>query len=140
MAEGVDLYNADFCDDAIIFTESFTPSLFTGTPTALELGTAIGNVGSHEAGHLLGLNHTSDDLDLMDDRSDADAFLDDQEFKEAPLSSDIMAIGTQDGVLLLSEIVGLYDASTIQAKGRYPAQAAKQRLPRSGSLKRFRRH
>ena len=25
MAENVDLYNADFCDDAIIFTESFAP-------------------------------------------------------------------------------------------------------------------
>lgn len=106
LAEDVDLYNVDCCDDAIIFTESFTPSVFTGFPSAQELGTAIGNVGSHEGGHLLGLNHTNDDFDLMDDRSPADAFLWDQEFKEAPLSRDIMPIGTQDGVLLLYEIVG----------------------------------
>lgn len=106
LAEDVDLYNFDRRDDAIIFTESFTPSVFTGIPTAEELGTAIGNVGSHEAAHLLGLNHTDDDLDLMDDQSPADAFLEDQEFKDAPLSGDIMPIGTQDGVLLLDEIVG----------------------------------
>lgn len=106
ISENVDLYNADCCDDAIIFTESFTPFLFTLTPTAEEMGLAIGNVGSHEAGHLLGLNHVDDDLDLMDDRSPADVFLLDQEFKDSPLSTDIMPIGTQDGVLLLNEIVG----------------------------------
>lgn len=106
IADGVDLYNQDCCDDAIIFTESFKPSEFTFAPTADEIGIAIGNVGSHEAGHVLGLNHTDDDLDLMDARSPADAFMEDQEFKEAPLSGDIMSIGTQDGVLLLIESVG----------------------------------
>ena len=111
LSEDVDLYDIDRCDDSIIFTESFTPSVFTGVPTATELGTAIGNVGAHEAGHLLGLNHTDDDLDLMDDQSPADAFLKDQEFKEAPLSTDIMPIGTQDGVLLLNEIVGPREAN-----------------------------
>ena len=107
IAEGVDLYNADFCDDAIIFTESFEPRLvFSVIPTAVEMGIAIGNVGSHEAGHLLGLNHVDDDRALMDDRSAADVFLEDQEFMEAPLSTDIMALGTQDAVLLLNETVG----------------------------------
>jgi hypothetical protein len=106
LAENVDLYNAELCDDAIIFTESFTPFLFSTTPTAEEMGIAIGNVASHEAGHLLGLNHVDNDLDLMDDRSPADAFLIDQEFMESELSTDIIPIGTQDGVLLLNEIVG----------------------------------
>lgn len=106
LSEDVDLYDIDRCDDAIIFTESFTPSVFTGLPSAVELGTAIGNVGSHEAGHVLGLNHTDDDRDLMDDQSPADAFLQDQEFMESLLSDDIMPIGTQDGVLLLNESVG----------------------------------
>lgn len=108
LSEAVDLYNADFCDDAIIFAESFTPSVFSFFPTAVELGVAIGNVAAHEAGHLLGLNHTDEDRDLMDDRSSADVFVTDQEFMEAPLSSDIMPIGTQDGVLLLQETVGLF--------------------------------
>lgn len=114
IAESVDLYNADFCDDAIIFTGSFSPRLFTGTPTVGELAVAIGNVAAHEAGHLLGLNHTDDDLDLMDDASPADAFIEDQEFMDAPLSADIMSIGSQDGALLLSEIVGLRSGVTLK--------------------------
>ncbi len=106
IADAVDLYNVDYCDDAVIFTESFQPRVFSATPTAVELGIAIGNVGSHEAGHLVGLNHVDDDRALMDDQSAADAFIDDQEFMEARLSSDIMPIGTQDAVMLLDEIVG----------------------------------
>ncbi|MCH8252703.1 MAG: matrixin family metalloprotease [Planctomycetes bacterium] len=105
-AEGVDLYNAEFCDDAIIFAESFTTNLFSTTPTAGQMAIAIGNVASHEAGHLLGLNHVADDDALMDDRSAADAFLRDQEFIEAPLSTDVMPIGVQDAALLLFETVG----------------------------------
>ncbi len=107
IANGVDSYNQDFCDDGIMFTETFRPDIFSRTPTAEELAIAIGNVASHEAGHLLGLNHVDDDLALMDDRSAADAFIEDQEFIESPLSSDIMSIGTQDAALLLTEIVGL---------------------------------
>ena len=106
IAEAVDLYNADVCDDAIIFTESFGPSVFTWVPNAVELGVAIGNIAAHEAGHLLGLNHVDDDLAIMDAASPADAFLQDQEFMNAPLHSDIMTLGMQDAALLLWETVG----------------------------------
>ena len=107
IAEDVDLYNSDFCDDAIIYAESFDPSIFSTDPSLELLAEGIGNVTAHEAGHLLGLNHVSDDAALMDDRSAPDAFLLDQEFMEAPLSRDIMEIGTQDARLLLSETVAL---------------------------------
>lgn len=106
IAEAVDLYNADVCDDAIIFTESFSPAVFSRTPDAVALGVAIGNIAAHEAGHLLGLNHVDDDLAIMDAASPADAFLQDQEFTDAPLHSDIMPLGTQDAALLLLETVG----------------------------------
>lgn len=106
-AESIDLYNADCCDDAIIYTETFEPRLFTFDPTVSQMGLAIGNVAAHEAGHLLGLNHVDDDRALMDDQSPTDVFVSDQEFMEAPLSGDVMSIGTQDAVLLLAETVGL---------------------------------
>jgi len=107
IADNVDLYNADFCDDAIIFSESFKPQIFSADPSLMGLAEAIGNVTAHEAGHLLGLSHVDDDTAIMDDRSAADAFLADQEFKNAPLSRDIMELGTQDAVMLLTDIVGL---------------------------------
>ncbi len=120
LAETVDLYNVEFCDDAIIYAESFSPEVFSVPPTATGLGIAIGNVATHEAGHLLGLNHVSHDLDIMDDRSHADAFLEDQEFMESDLSTDIMAIGTQDGVLLLLETVGPAASSAPPPTGTQP--------------------
>lgn len=106
LAEQVDLYNVDKCDDAIIYTETFVPHQFSADPSAELLGVAIGNVAAHEAGHVLGLNHVQDDAAIMDDVSPSDALLLDQEFKEAPLSPDIVQIGTQDAPLLLSESVG----------------------------------
>lgn len=106
IAENVDAYNFDRCDDAIIFTESFRPRVFSSTPNVADLALAIGNVAAHEVGHLLGLNHVDDEADLMDAVSPADSFIQDQDFMESVLSDDIMPIGTQDAVLLLSEIVG----------------------------------
>jgi hypothetical protein len=71
------------------------------------MGVAIGNVASHESGHLLGLNHVHDETALMDEVNPADTFLLDQDFKEAPLSETIGPFGVQDAFLLLQEILGL---------------------------------
>ncbi|MCP4590365.1 MAG: matrixin family metalloprotease [bacterium] len=107
IAESVDHYNQDPEDMVVIFTESFQPEVFSAAPSAEELGIAIGNIASHEAGHVLGLNHVDDPTALMDAVSPADTFLEDQEFKLAPLSEQILPIGFQDALTLLAEIVGL---------------------------------
>lgn len=107
ISEHVDTYNRDSEDVAVIFTESFRPRLFSRPPTADEMGVAIGNIGSHEAGHLLGLNHVRDATAVMDEVNPADTFLEDQEFKEAPLSPTIAPLGVQDALLLLQEILGI---------------------------------
>ncbi len=107
ISEQVDVYNGDAGDVSVIFTGSFQPELFSETPTAEEIAIAIGNVASHESGHLLGLNHVHDATAIMDEVNPADTFLQDQDFKEAPLSETIGPFGVQDAFLLLQEIVGL---------------------------------
>lgn len=106
LAQNIDWYNADHCDDAIVFTDMFQPFRFGRTLTAEELGTAIGNVVSHEVGHLLGLNHVDNIQDIMDTTGTAETFLLDQEFTTSPLDGTIFPIGVQDGLLLLMETLG----------------------------------
>jgi len=107
LADMVDQHNQDFCDDAIIYTESFDPNLvFFRVPTVEQMSQAIANVASHEAGHILGLNHVDNDRAIMDTESPSQALIDDQEFMQAVLSRQIAPIGTQDAVLLLTESIG----------------------------------
>ncbi|HOA73818.1 MAG TPA: matrixin family metalloprotease [Phycisphaerae bacterium] len=107
LAQQIDPYNQDPCDDAIVYTEMFQPFRFGRTLTARELGTAIGNVASHEIGHLLGLNHVANVHDLMDTTGTASSFLLDQDFTTSPLDETIFPIGLQDGIMLLMFTLGV---------------------------------
>jgi len=102
----VDAFNRDHRDDGVIFTESFVPSLFGPVPTPAVLGTAIGNVASHELGHLLGLNHVRGDGILMDERANGPDLTADRDFGTAPVSESVYPIGEQDAQRLLAWTVG----------------------------------
>ncbi len=107
ISEGVDPYNSNSGDQAVIFTEVFQPQVFSFAPSVDQLGVAIGNITAHEAGHLLGMYHVDDETALMDAESPADTFLADQRFKRAPLlGREFFPIGSHDASRLLPEIVG----------------------------------
>jgi hypothetical protein len=91
---------------SIVFTGMFTPSRFGRVLSAIELGTAIGNIASHELGHLLGLNHVDNVHDVMDTSGDSTTLLGDMHFLNSPLDPMIAPIGTQDSMMLLLETLG----------------------------------
>ncbi|NLX12831.1 MAG: matrixin family metalloprotease, partial [Phycisphaerales bacterium] len=124
---GTDPCNADPRDEAIVFTQRFTPDLFTHPPDAQQLGVAIGNITAHEIGHLLGLHHVRDNLALMNTYDAPDYLLLDQSFKNTVFDIHtfpvIDARLRQDAVLLLAETVGLVPPAidTETAVGTEPA-------------------
>jgi hypothetical protein len=65
VAENVDADNTDLAQNAVVFTESFAAYASMGL-TVEELGAMIGNVATHELGHLLGLQHTFAATSIMD--------------------------------------------------------------------------
>ncbi|HWL93497.1 MAG TPA: matrixin family metalloprotease [Phycisphaerae bacterium] len=104
VADDVDGGNKDRCDNGIVFTDQFDDP-FAVQPTTAGIGVAIGNVASHEAGHLLGLNHVADISALMDNTGSASTLLADQDFKSAPLSRSIFPFGDQNDVKLLNRVI-----------------------------------
>ena len=104
MSENVDHGNEDGCDDGVVFTIQFSDP-FASLPSVTGIGTAIGNVAAHEAGHLLGLEHTADITDLMDTTGSASTLLANQIFKTAVLDGSIFPIGKQNSPLLLNEVI-----------------------------------
>jgi hypothetical protein len=105
LAENCDEYNADLTQRAIIFTDTF--GMFMPLePTLEQMAMAIANVASHEAGHLLGLEHTQDWTELMDTTSPASSLLTMQTFHLATLYTGVFPIGQQDSPLLLAKSLG----------------------------------
>lgn len=104
IAQSVDDANRKRCDDGIVFTDQFDKP-FAPQPSTVGIAVAIANVAAHEAGHLLGLNHTTDVTDLMDTTGSASTLLADQEFKTASLAPSIFPFGNQDGVALLNRVI-----------------------------------
>lgn len=79
-----------------------------------QLGNAIGIVGAHEVGHLLGLRHTEDGTDIMqsggEGRDAGDPTIP-RTFKSALVTASeqvlgLPALGIQDAPLYLTEVVG----------------------------------
>jgi hypothetical protein len=115
LADEIDPFNADREQGAIIFTDVF--SLFNVFEPELDtMAQVLANVTSHEAGHLLGLRHTSDVHSLMDVTASASEMLRDQWFRDTALHYSVLPMGYQDGPQLLSWAVGGELEKVSQAK------------------------
>jgi hypothetical protein len=106
VSQDIDSYNQNPSDDSIVFVNDFANS-FSHPPSFNEMATALGNTVAHEVGHLLGLVHTADCLDLMDTSCANDRLLVPQELSTAPLDASVFPFGVQPEPDLLTWILGL---------------------------------
>ena len=66
----------------------------------------IGNVGSHELGHMLGLYHTREPHEVMDTTGTAWELAENQRFDRAELDPSVFPVGMEDSPMILADTVG----------------------------------
>jgi hypothetical protein len=106
LADNVDTGNLSLQQEAIIYAEDLR--LWEGLqPSVEEIGLALANIGSHELGHLLGLEHAAYQGDLMSTAGSARQVLEiDAAYLRSRLQADVFPVGFQDGVATLLQNLG----------------------------------
>jgi hypothetical protein len=134
LADMVDPYNSELSQSAVIYVTSFAPYRNMDLMPE-QMGLMIGNVASHELGHLLGLYHTRDPDDVMDTTGTAWELADRQTFSRAALEASVFATGMENSPMLLEQGVGPAPGQAAAAKAVSKARVAS--IPDSSVLRRF---
>lgn len=128
LADDVDSYNSNPAQTAVVYIDGFA-DFATMRLSPEDMGTMIGNVGSHELGHLLGLYHTREPVDVMDTTGSAWDLASGQDFSLAALESSVFPVGYEDSPQLLEDAVGRNPSATsrkLPAVAKARDQAMKQ--------------
>ncbi len=121
LADNVDEYNTDPWQVAVIYVEDFADFAQMGL-SAEEMGQMVGNVASHEFGHLIGLFHTAAPVDLMDTTGTAWDLAADQTFTRAPLERTVFPTGYENSPRRLAETVGTNNAAARTSARHTPTE------------------
>jgi hypothetical protein len=106
LADNVDQYNAEKQQNAIIYVNAFYRYQTMGL-SVKGMGRMIGNMGSHELGHLLGLFHTVQSDDIMNTNGTAWDYAGECSFGRAQLDKTVFPTGFQNAPQLLAWGVGI---------------------------------
>ncbi len=127
VAENIDEFNERPAQQGIIFTDTFQVFNIL-EPSLEEYAQALGNVTSHEIGHLLGLVHTADVRGIMDITASLRQLMREQAFIRSALEVGTFPIGFQDAAITLTESVG-GDLETVRALGHIQLDTEWAKLP-----------
>jgi hypothetical protein len=105
IGDDVDRDGADPGDQAIVYTQDFA-AYYTMRLSPEEMARMVGNVASHELGHLLGLFHTRGADQLMDDSRSAWELVGESRLERAPLAETVFPMGMEDAGAVLAKLVG----------------------------------